>query len=160
MKTSPSPLSAAALLLVVVALTTPLLATGESHAASSNRTTDSTAVKSGDVLDAASQGNETSMRRLTGQPISLTGRPESLLRESVNYREFIVWTGPDFRLGKSASGFDVVVRIPTSIAPDKLPELIQAEGQISDFVRADTIDHSHENSRVKWMPVITITILK
>lgn len=106
------------------------------------------------ALSAATRGDRQTMERLKGSAVTLQGRIQRTLRTTKAYRDIIVLTGPDFKLGGAQSGYELIVRIPASFRPEKLPPLIDASGTLTDF------EPRRKGEGLQWMPVVTISFLK
>jgi hypothetical protein len=116
------------------------------------------ATTSEQVVRAAQSGDRALMERLKGARVTLKGRPAQAGTLTGDLREFVLVTGPDFKLAGGASGFEVVLRVPAKLTPPKLPELIDAAGTIAGFE-----EPAHEEGvpgRVAWRPIIAVDFLK
>lgn len=106
------------------------------------------------AVEAARKGDVPSMNKLKGSSVSLTGRLKEPFRTTKAYRDFLVATGPDFKIAGGQSGIEVLIRVPATLRADKLPDLIDATGTLTDF------ESRPQGDRLLWMPVVTISFLK
>ncbi len=113
-----------------------------------------TAIPAAEAISAAQLGDVPAMNRLKGSKINLRGKHLRTYRETKAYRDFLILTGPDFKLAGAESGVEVLIRVPTTLNPDKLPELIDATGTLSDY------ESRPDGNSLHWMPVITVNVLK
>jgi hypothetical protein len=109
------------------------------------------------LIEAARRGDENIMRRLTGTPVTLQGRLSRTLRETDDYVDVSVVTGPDFKLAGTRSGFEVVLRIPRTLAPDPMPQIISSSGVLTGF---EPPGNPAEPNEIAWTPIITVDFLR
>lgn len=115
-----------------------------------------TTVTANPAVRAARAGDVPEMTRLKGSQIQLQGKQLRAYRNTKAYRDFLVFTGPDFKLAGVESGIEILIRVPATLKKDKLPDLIDATGTLTDFEpRPDSDDEG-----LRWMPVVTVDFLK
>ena len=110
------------------------------------------------VARAAMSGDMAQMQRLTGAHVSLRGKTARALRKTKAYRDVLLVTGPDFKLGEIPSGFEFVLRIPNQLVSGPLPDLVETTGTVAGWQ-----DRAHEEGtpgRVAFRPIISVDFLK
>jgi hypothetical protein len=108
-----------------------------------------------EVIGAAASGDPELMRRLVGRAVELEGRATGTIRDTKAYRDFLVTTGPNFRLGGGELAVEVIVRVPTQLNMRDIPPNFRLEGNITDFE-----PQPREGQLIHWLPVVTISTLR
>ena len=146
------------LFLLILALGFPFTASaqkaGKKPAPVTSPVSPKPAIPAHEAISAAQLGDVPLMNRLKGSQVQLQGKQVRTYRDTKAYRDFLVLTGPDFKLAGTRSGVEVLIRVPTSLRADKLPDLIDASGTLTDY------ESRPEGDGLLWMPVVTVSILK